>query len=112
MAVATKDPSECPEAANENPSNPGVWAAPEEAIISAAASVRIRSNSSLEIFPGILEILKVRGFVRAFPLPLHTVNNHASDSAEVNNMVTVKMMGVASILTCGKVCKRVTVGLS
>lgn len=108
MAVAIKDPSECPEAANENPSNPGVRAAPDEAITPAAASVRIHSNSSLEMLPGMLEILNVRGFATTFPVPLHTANIHASDSAEMTTVVMARSISAAGILTCIEV--RVIVG--
>ena len=59
----------------------------------------------------MLEILKVRGFASTFPVPLHTANIHASDSAEVTAVVTARSISAADMLTCVEVSKRVIVGL-
>jgi hypothetical protein len=61
--------------------------------------VRIHSNSSLEMLPGMLEILNVRGFATTFSGPLHTGNIHASDSAVVTTVVTARSIRAADILT-------------
>jgi hypothetical protein len=77
-------------------------------IIPAAASVRILSNLSLEMLPGMLEILNVRGFAATFLVPLHTASIHASDNTEVTTVVTARSISAADILTCVEV--RVIVG--